>query len=561
VDCQQKNLFRVFFSTFSDWPAPLEPTVASSVNGNIDDSPVSDYAPMSCFSSTANENPLDWSRYSSFQKLKRIVAYIRRLLPKTRRVEFSSASINTEELHRAEINLFALAQRESFAAELTCRAADRNVSAKSRLAPLSPFLGADTLLRSKGRLSKMQTLCFDTRHPVLLDGHHPLVKLFLRSLHNEHHHEGVEFLRSVVQQRFWVLRLRSVLRSLKHACVLCRKFSASPLHPEMAALPSERLGYRQVPFANTGVDYFGPFSVSVRRSSAKRWCFLFTCLTTRAVHIEIVPSMSTDSCLLGIRRFIARRGKPRVIRSDNGTNFVGADKELHALTLLWNQNQLQSELAQECIQWKFNPPSAPHHGGSWERLVRSCKRSAYAVLGSRRLTDEVLSTVMCMVEQNLNSRPLVPASSDVTDLEALTPNHFLLGRPSVSLPWCLSDEKDFCHRKAYVRAEAYATSIWSRWLREYVPSLNVRQKWRFPEHQLKTGDLVWIVEPTTARGHYPLARVVFLRYAPDGVARSARVRTSTGELVRPVCKLSPVFDFVLESKNRAGHVSDDANSS
>ena len=164
----------------------------------------------------------------------------------------------------------------------------------------------------------------------------------------------------------------------------------------------------------------------------------------------------------------------------------------------------------------------------------------YAVLGNRRLTDELLNTTFCLVEQSLNARPLVPASADATDLEALTPNHFLHGTRSTILP--SHDPINFDHRKRYVRAQAYSDAIWNRWLREYVPTLNRRSKWSSPsDRDLKTGDLVWIVEQSSPRGHYPLARVIKLNYGIDAIARSAELKTATGNLVRPIVKLVPVL--------------------
>ena len=175
----------------------------------------------------------------------------------------------------------------------------------------------------------------------------------------------------------------------------------------MADLPSERLGYQQRPFTNCGVDYFGTFHVAVRRTNEKRWAFLFSCLTTRALHLEVVASMDTSSCVMGVERFIARRGTPAIIWSDNGTNFVGAHKELLLCVENWNKCA-PSLLAHKKIKWKYNPAGAPHHGGAWERMVRSCKHVLYAILGSRRITDEVLHTSLCLVEQFLNARPLLP---------------------------------------------------------------------------------------------------------------------------------------------------------
>ena len=189
-------------------------------------------------------------------------------------------------------------------------------------------------------------------------------------------------------------------------------------------------------------------------------------------------------------------------------------------------------MVQKGVNWKFNPPSAPHQGGVWKRLVRSFKHTFYAILGNRRLTDEILTTVFCLVEQSLNARPLVP--------DALTPNHFLLGTAGSPLP--SHSNCDFDHRRRYARAQAYSDAIWNRWLKEYVPTLNRCSKWSSQSaRQLKTGDHVWIVEPTSPRVYYPFERVVKLNFGSDAVARSAEVKTTSGNLVRPVVKLAPVL--------------------
>ena len=308
----------------------------------------------------------------------------------------------------------------------------------------------------------------------------------------------------------------------------------------MSDLPAERLGYHQPPFSNCGVDYFGPFHVTIRRSSEKRWGFLFTCLTTRAIHIELVPSMDTSSCVMAIERFISRRGTPSIIWSDNGTNFVGAKKEILLCIKNWNAEAPLS-LIHKNIKWKYNPPSAPHQGGAWERMVRSCKRVFYAILESRKLTDEILNTTMRLVEGSLNARPLTSVSDDPDSLEALTPNHFFLGQHSLTFPSLRSSE-NYSHSKRYARAQSYANAIWQRWLSEYVPTLNKKVKWHAPpENSLKTGDMVWLVESTSPRGHYPLARIMSLNYGKDNTARSANLRTVSGNYTRPLVKLVPVL--------------------
>ena len=349
-------------------------------------------------------------------------------------------------------------------------------------------------------------------------------------------------MRCQAQQRFAILKLRRFLRKIESNCLACRKRKAQTLTPMMADLPPERLAFQSPPFTMTGVDYFGPFFVKVRRSSEKRWAFRFTCLTTRAVHLEIVSSLDTSACVMGIERFIARRGTPSVIWSDNGTNFVGAEKKIIKSIKNWNE-QAPAILVHKRITWKFNPPATPHQGGSWERLVRSCKRVFYAILGNQKVTEDVLVTTFCLVEQTLNARPLTPVSSDPCDFDALCPNHFLLGRPSSCLPSISPSIDDFDHRKRFARAQAYANAIWSRWLKEYVPSLNQRGKWHSDSSQhLKPGDLVWIVDPTHPRGYYSTARVESLNYGPDGIARSANLKTKNACFTRPLVKLAPLFE-------------------
>ena len=483
-----------------------------------------------------------FDKFSSYQKYLRIAAYVLRLLPKHAGYRNPDGSItDPTELDEAERHLQYLVQGESFEAERKDLIDNKFVKRSSRIAPHSPFISPNGLIRSTGRIKRLTEVGFNVKYPIILDALHPFVKLFLEHTHVKHYHQGVEYLRSIVQEHYTVLKLRSSLRSIKAHCLRCREFQAVTMQPIMSDLPKERLAYQSPPFTNTGVDYFGPFYVTVRRTTEKRWGFLFTCLTTRAVHVEIVTSMDTSSCVMGVERFVSRRGTPAMIWSDNGTNFIGAEKELRESIEKWNVVNIAAELAHKGIKWRFNPPSAPHQGGIWERLVRSFKRVLYTILGTRRLTDEVLHTTFCLVENALNSRPLTPVSADPCDLNALTPNHFLLGEYSTGIPSVVGNN-ELDHRKRYARAQSYANAIWSRWIKEYVPTLNRRSKWQTPaEQHLKTGDLVWIVEETNPRGYYPTARIVELRYGSDSVARSAVLRTSTGSLVRPLVKLVPVF--------------------
>ena len=183
----------------------------------------------------------------------------------------------------------------------------------------------------------------------------------------------------------------------------------------------------------------------------------------------MVPSMNASLCVMGVEQFVSRRGTPAIIWSDNGTNFVGAEKEISENIEKWNIISIAIEFAQKGNKWMFNRSSAPPQCGNWTRLLRSFKRMLYTILGTRRLTNEILNTTFCLVEHALNLCPLTPVSADPSDLGAKTPNHFLLGNQwTVILSIVGVDEFD--DGKWYDRAQSYATTIWAGWIEEYVPS-------------------------------------------------------------------------------------------
>lgn len=193
----------------------------------------------------------------------------------------------------------------------------------------------------------------------------------------------------------------------------------------MAPLPEAGLKPYERPFSYVGLDYFGPISVRVNRSTVKRWIALFTCLTTRAVHLEVAHSLSTESCKQAIRRFIGRRGAPVEIRSDRGTNFVGANNDLRK-EMIEMDRQLAETFTNTNTRWVFNPPAAPHMGGAWERLVRSVKTAMAAIQTTEIPKEEALATFIVEAESIVNFRPFTFIPLETEQQEALTPNHFLL---------------------------------------------------------------------------------------------------------------------------------------
>ena len=339
-------------------------------------------------------------------------------------------------------------------------------------------------------------------------------------------------------QKFWVTGGANALcRKIINKCVICRRRNAKVQSQKMADLPKDRVLPEKPPFSNVGMDYFGPFEVKVGRSLVKRYGVLFTCLTTRAIHLEVANSLTTDSCINSIRRFVSRRGQVDEIRSDNGTNLVGAERELRAELKKWNQSTIQNACLQKGITWIFNPPAGSHFGGVWERQVRTVRKILNSVIREQVLTDESLSTLMCEVEAIVNGRPLTKVTEDLQDVEALTPNHLLLMKGKPVLPPTLTDSKDHYVKRRWRQVQYLSDIFWRRWIREYLPLLQERQKWNQLRPNVKEGDVVLLMDNSQPRGSWPMGRITKTMPDDQGQVRSIQVKTKTGVYIRPISKV------------------------
>ena len=314
---------------------------------------------------------------------------------------------------------------------------------------------------------------------------------------------------------------------------------------QMASLPKCRLTAYEPPFSFTDMDLFGPIYVKHGRRTAKRWCCLFTCLTTRSVHLEVVNSMDTDEFIMCLRRFINLRGDVKELRCDNGSNFVGSERELKKSLREWNQGQIERELIQRGCKWIFQPPTASSMSGVWERMVRSAKTVLKSILGAQTVTDVVLRTLVTEVERILNGRALTANSDDPNDLEPLTPAHLLMQRKIICLPPGVFEKTDI-YRKKWRQVQFLANLFWERWLKEYIPTLQQRGKWRRVLPNIKPVALVLLVNDNTPRGHWNLGRVLETYPGPDGLVRTVKVKTKDAVYVRPKKKLCLLENDVKE---------------
>ncbi|KXJ74353.1 hypothetical protein RP20_CCG013867 [Aedes albopictus] len=390
----------------------------------------------------------------------------------------------------------------------------------------------------RGRTRLCQYATEDSTNPIVLPHDHHITTLIIAHYHEKFHHLNHETVINELRQKYSISRLRVCYGKTRRRCQRCKNESATPRPPIMADLPPARLAAFSRPFTHVGIDYFGPIKVSVGRRIEKRWGMLATCLTVRAIHIETVHTLSTASCIMALRSFIARRGTPRVIYSDRGTNFVGTSRELCDVESAINEPEIMKEFVSTETEWVFNPPAAPHMGGSWERLIRTVKNNLMSINSSRTLRDEELRNFLVEIENTINSRPLTHVPIDNDSDPALTPNHFLLGSSNGTKPLTLLNDTGVVLKQAYATSQVLANQYWKRWLAEYLPEITRRTKWYTYTKPISIGDVVIIVDPQLPRNCWPKGKIIGVKTARDGQVRSATVRTAHGIYERATTKLA-----------------------
>ncbi|XP_053388307.1 uncharacterized protein LOC128551468 [Mercenaria mercenaria] len=317
----------------------------------------------------------------------------------------------------------------------------------SRIASLNLILH-DGLIRVHGRVRRENL----QEYPVILPSKNHVTTLIVRHYHSINGHVGTQQVLAATREKYWILHGSSSVKKTIGNCFICRRQHSPLLTQQMAPLASEQTTPDKPPFTYTGVHYFGPLLVKSGRSLTKRYGCLFTCLATRAVHIEIAYSLTTDSFITAFQRFTSRRGIPEKVFSDNGSNLVSGDRELKQSIQEWNQSKIGQYMVQHEIEWHFNPPYASQRGGAWERLIRSTRSILKAIAGEQLLTEEKLVTEMAEAERIMNDRPITQVSNDPNDPMALTPNMLLLFKANSSMP-----------RGNFKKTDTYS----KRWWRQY----------------------------------------------------------------------------------------------
>ena len=468
-------------------------------------------------------NAIDPQKFSSWRKLIRVTARIRRLAVKIRLRKYDQQGqegpLTPEELQQAQTTLYSRLDKGEF---------------KS----LSPFKDENGVIRVGGRVDEA-IVSYETRHPALLPSDYRIFLLVTRHAH-QYGHSGVAATTAKTRGKFWILKANKISKSVKSKCGFCRKMAHKAETQLMADLPVLRLAPHTPPFYYTACDYFGPYNVKIgRNKTAKHYDVIFTCLNTRAVHLELAVDLTTMEFLQVLRRFFSIRGYPAVILSDNGTQMVGATNKLREMVKHLDDNQLREFGGEKSIKWILRTPAAPHQNGCAEALIKSCKRSLKIASGEQLLTPFELYTCLLEITNLLNQRPIGRIPNDPDDGAYLCPNDMLLGRATPEVPQGpFKDTRNSRKRVEFV--QRIVDSFWKRWTRDVFPNLVPRKKWHVENHNVEVDDIVTVADNNAVRGKWAVGRITKVYPGADGRVRNVTVKTATGEYSRPVTKIAVI---------------------
>ena len=521
-------------------------------------------------------------RYSSFNRLVRTVAWRRRpFLLKKDKERFQDLTavdpvcldwrrkqqdrvlnvkcLTVEEIIQAEQFVLRVTQTEAFPnlIETLMELKEGELPKLApKLGPLRPYLDKDTkLVRVVGRIE----LAFEAEGsvpPILLPDKHPVTDLIIRQAHHQVLHAGTRATLTHLRETYWIVRGRQQVKRVINSCVICKKLNSRSFDELPACLPLERVREAD-PFQNVGVDFAGPLYVrpfnydEIKRANPgepmvmeKTYIALFTCAVTRAVHLELVPNLTTTEFLLTLRAFIGRRGVPSVIYSDNAPTFKQTSRFLQALQ---SDPKVNDYLADHHIKWKFSANLAPWWGGFWERMVATTKAALIKTLGNANVTFRQLQVLLIEVEAAVNSRPLTYLSDEVDEPTPLTPSHLVSGRRLTTLPEAPAVEvtPDWSNLEGLVRREAKRRRILNafvkRWRTEYMHDLTNFHAPGSPNRSVQPGEIVLVHHPTLKRQRWPMAIVERVVEGQGGRARLVDLKMGKNTLTnRPIQRLHPL---------------------
>ena len=480
---------------------------------------------------------VDCRRYSKYSRFVRVVEVVLSVLERLRKMRFRRKE------RQAEKMILMAVQRAGLLEELRFLTKQENIQ-PSRVKELRLFLSTDGLIRCQTRLAEAEFLSFDAKNPILLPAGEYVTDLVIMHFHEKVGHGSERCTVSVLREKFWVVKARQQVRRVIKQCTFCKRYKRSSYRvPAEANLPVERLS-KAAAFTHIGVDFAGPLYLKYfdpEVGSNKAYICLFTCASSRAVHLEVTQSLTVAAFMRAFKRFVARRGSPVTVYSDNGRTFRGASEDVKTFV---------SFLSQSCshpgVDWKFNVELAPWWGGFWERLVRSVKEPLRKALGRNVIGYDELVTVVTEVEAIVNSRPLgYLYMDDPSECLPLTPSHLIIGRSllgsAVEVPE--NSLRSIQRRQQFMKT--LVDQFWAVWSKEYL--IELRQFFTSPANNLsnpipKENDIVLLNEKRP-RHCWRIGKLSKLIVGRDGQARAAEVVSSGKTFRRPLQLISPLEIF------------------
>lgn len=459
----------------------------------------------------------------SIWRTVRVMAWMRRFInnSKAKRRERRSGPLNTEDINQ-EIQFWIKREQTRFK--------DSDQFKEDQLT-LNLQENGDGLLECRGRVQGM--------YPIYIPPKTLLSEKLVMNAHIQTLHGGVGLSMSHIREKYWIPKLRYLTKKVIRNCYGCKRFQVTAFKsPPQGNLPKDRTE-GSIPFQVIAVDYAGPLMyLSGQKSEKKAYILLFACSLTRAIHLDLVPDLTMPEFLRGLKKLIARRGRPKKVYSDNGSTFVGAGKWLKDVM---RDEKLQNYLAHQDIRWQYNLSKAPWWGGQFERMVGLVKRALYKTLGSAKLRWEELEEVLLDAEITLNNRPLCYNEDDI-QLPTLTPNSMIFSQTNLipeQAPERIED-RDLRKRAKYILKCKEA--LWKRWTREYLTSLRERHNLKHSAKIFypKRGDVLLIKGDSKNRGRWRIGIVEEELKGGDGVVRGVRMRAGKSYLERPLQELFPM---------------------
>ncbi|XP_054706599.1 uncharacterized protein LOC129216409 [Uloborus diversus] len=491
------------------------------------------------------ENPINITKFSNMEKLVKITAWVKKSIMKFRKISNIENTLTAEELIETENHLIRLEQKIFFKEDYESLKNGDPIQKDSDLFNFLPFMDENEIIRLGGRL-EFAELSTEERHPIILPKRSWLTFLITRREHEKMMHGGTACTLARIRQRFWIPKGRQLVKSVIKKCLICQKYLSKAANQITAPLPFDRSN-ASPPFSVCGLDFAGPIYVKIFKEVRKSYIVLFTCAITRSIHLELVSDMTTDSFLLALRRFLARRGNCKVIYSDNAKTFKRARKEIEDLSKIISDKLLSQFLTKERIVWKNIIERAAWWGGFYERLVKSVKDCLRKIVGKALLNFEEMSTLLTEIETVLNLRPLTYVYNDNSEPLPLTPMHFLnFGRePQYPINFAGIVENE-SKRSSLLKRKKYQSlllrQLWIKWKQQYLLDLRTVHSLNNPNKQpaLKIGDVVLIEEDSKNKLLWKLGKIERAFLGRDNNVRSYEVKTASGLLRRTIQHLYPL---------------------